>query len=74
MVEFMLRLGFRLLPQLTLGCPGSLAFYRDLDDVAAFDAHPANFVKDDNSVVLPIDLILVRADGPLLKVLRLLPG
>lgn len=64
-VEFMRRLSFQLVPELSLGNPGALAFYRDLDEVAVFDAHPGNFVKDMNGVVLPIDLILVRADAAL---------
>jgi len=36
-----------------------------LDEVAAFDAHPGNFVKDAQGVVLPIDLILLHADDAL---------
>ena len=63
--DFMRRLWFKPLPQLRLGRSGALAFYRDLDEVAAFDAHPANFVKDQDGVVLPIDLILVQADDAL---------
>lgn len=63
--EFMSRLWFRPLRGLSLGNPGALAFYRDLDEIAAFDAHPANFVKDQQSNVLPIDLILVRAEPAL---------
>ena len=65
MTAFMRKLWFQPLPGLSLGRPGSLAFYRDLDEVAAFDAHPGNFVKDDNGVVLPIDLVMVRADAAL---------
>ena len=57
MTTFMAKLWFKPLTGLSLGRPGALAFYRDLDEVAAFDAHPGNFVKDDNGVVLPIDLI-----------------
>jgi len=64
-LDFMSSLWFQPLPELHLGNPGALAFYRDLDEVAAFDAHPANFVKDNNGVVLPIDLILVHADKAL---------
>lgn len=70
MTAFMRKLWFQPLTGLSLGRPGSLAFYRDLDEVAAFDAHPGNFVKDDNGVVLPIDLILVRAGEPLQKALQ----
>ena len=62
-LEFMRRLWFQPLHRLSLGNPGALAFYRDLDGIAAFDAHPANFVKDPKGAILPIDLILVRADS-----------
>lgn len=67
MSAFMAKLWFAPLRGLSLGRPGALAFYRDLDEVAAFDAHPGNFVKDGNGVVLPIDLILLRADAALQK-------
>ena len=67
MSTFMAKLWFTPLTGLSLGRPGALAFYRDLDEVAAFDAHPGNFVKDDNGVVLPIDLILLRADEAMQK-------
>ena len=63
--EFMRHLGFQPWRGLSLGNPGALAFYRDLDEIAAFDAHPANFVKDEQGNVLPIDLILVRAEPAL---------
>lgn len=64
-IGFFARLWFRPLAGLHLGNPGALAFYRDLDELAVFDAHPANFVQDTHGVVLPIDLILVRADAAL---------
>jgi hypothetical protein len=67
---FLSRLWFRPLPGLHLGNPGALAFYRDLDELAVFDAHPANFVQDTAGVILPIDLILVRADPPLQEALK----
>lgn len=38
MVAFMSRLWFQPLRGLSLGRPGALAFYRDLDEIAAFDA------------------------------------
>lgn len=60
---FMRQLWFQPLTGTSLGGPGALGFYRDLDEVAAFDAHPGNFVKDQAGVILPIDLILVRADA-----------
>ena len=67
MTAFMTKLWFAPLRGLSLGRAGALAFYRDLDEVAAFDAHAGNFVKDGNGVVLPIDLILLRADDALQK-------
>ena len=70
MLTFMRKLWFQPLTGLTLGRPGALSFYRDLDEVAAFDAHPGNFVKDEDGYVLPIDLLLVRADEPLQKALQ----
>ena len=67
MTAFMQKLWFVPLHGLSLGRPGALAFYRDLDEVAAFDAHPGNFVKDGDGVVLPIDLVLLRADEEMQK-------
>ena len=69
MIEFMQKLWFAPLHGLSLGRPGALAFYRDLDEVAAFDAHPGNFVKDGDGVVLPIDLVLLGADEEMQKAL-----
>ena len=69
-LTFMSRLWFQPLRGLSLGRPGALAFYRDLDEVAAFDAHPGNFVKDENGVVLPIDLVLLRASDELQKAFK----
>jgi hypothetical protein len=68
-LNFMSPLRFKELRGLHLGRPGSLAFYRDLDEVALFDAHPGNFVKDTRGVVLPIDLILLHASEPLQQAL-----
>ena len=70
MIAFMSKLWFQPLRGLALGRPGALAFYRDLDETAAFDAHPGNFVKDENGIVLPIDLVLVRATDELQKALK----
>jgi len=63
----MTKLWFRPMLGLHLGRPGSLSFYRDLDGIAAFDAHPGNFVKDTQGIVLPIDLILLRVSDLLLQ-------
>ena len=69
-IAFMSKLWFQPLRGLSLGRPGALAFYRDLDEIAAFDAHPGNFVKDENGIVLPIDLVLLRASDELQNALR----
>jgi hypothetical protein len=69
-LEFMRRLWFAPLFGLSLGNPGSLSFYRDIDEIAAFDVHAGNLVKDTHGVVLPIDIILVRAEPELQKALE----
>ncbi len=56
---------FALIPDFFAGYRGSLSFYRDLDQMAVFDAHPANFLRDRNGIILPIDAVLVRADDEL---------
>jgi hypothetical protein len=70
MLAFMSKLWFQPLRGLSLGRPGALAFYRDLDEVAAFDAHPGNFVKDENGIVLPTDLVLLHASDELQKAFK----
>ena len=35
-------------------------FYRDLDQLAVFDAHPSSVLQDESGVILPIDLILLH--------------
>jgi Serine/Threonine/Tyrosine Kinase found in polyvalent proteins len=61
---------FDLLPGFCAGYRGSLSFYRDLDQVAVFDAHPANFLRDGNGVILPIDGVVVQADDALAALLE----
>lgn len=64
-VAFMRRRRLELLDGLEIGHAGALCFYRDLDQLAVFDAHPANVLKDVHGVILPIDLVLVAADDAL---------
>ncbi len=64
-VGFMEQRRLRLLDGLALGHEGALCFYRDLDQLAVFDAHPANVLKDERGVILPIDLIVLIADEAL---------
>ena len=56
---------FCLLPGFSAGYRGALSFYRDLDQVAVFDAHPANFLRDRNGLILPIDGVVVECDDAL---------
>lgn len=54
-------LGFVLLPaKFSVGYVESLAFLRA--DVAVFDLRPANLVKTDSGIIVPIDSIPVRLD------------
>lgn len=64
-ISFMGKRRLLLLDGLALGHEGALCFYRDLDQLAVFDAHPANVLKDDQGVILPIDLIVLAADDAL---------
>jgi hypothetical protein len=66
-VAFMEQRRLQLLDGLALGHAGALNFYRDLDQLAVFDAHPANVLKDERGVILPIDLITLVAEDALAK-------
>ncbi len=55
-------LGFRLLPErFSVGYAHSLAFVRE--DVAVFDLRPANVVRTDEGLIVPIDAIPFRLDA-----------
>lgn len=64
-IAFMEKRWLRRIGGEALGHAGALSFYRDLDQVAVFDAHPANVLKDDAGRILPIDLIAIRASESL---------
>ncbi len=65
---------FTLIPDFCAGYKGSLSFYRDLDQTAVFDAHPANFLRDQSGIILPIDAIIIEASDELATALEsLLP-
>ena len=62
-------LGFlQLPPGFSVGYSESLAFFRD--DVAVFDLRPANVVKTESGVVVPIDSIPVRLDEASIAILK----
>lgn len=65
MLTFFAARRFAHLPGFCAGYRGSLSFYRDLDQVAVFDAHPANFIRDQTGIILPIDGVIVAADDEL---------
>lgn len=69
MLDFFARRRFAPLPGFCAGYKGSLSFYRDLDQVAVFDAHPANFIRDRRGIILPIDGVVVQADDELAAML-----
>lgn len=60
----------RRLDGIRLGHQGAACFYRDLDNLAVFDAHPGNILKDRDGVILPIDLVAVTADEKLAEQLE----
>jgi hypothetical protein len=65
MVAFFQQLRFQHIPGFSAGYKGAMTFYRDLDQVAVFDAHAANFIKDASGLVLPIDGVVVECDDAL---------
>jgi hypothetical protein len=74
MLAFFAARHFTHVPHYSAGYPGALSFYRDLDQIAVFDAHPANFLKDGNRVILPIDGLIVECDDALSEqILSLIP-
>lgn len=64
-VAFMERRRLMRLDGVEIGHRGALCFYRDLDQLAVFDVHPANVLKDLKDRVLPIDTITLIADDAL---------
>lgn len=62
-------LGFRLLPErFSVGYADSLAFVRE--NVAVFDLRPANVVRTDDGLIVPIDAIPCRLDDRSRTILR----
>lgn len=65
MMAYFLSLHFAWIRGYSAGYRGAMSFYRDLDQVAVFDAHPANFLKDGQGIILPIDGVVVACDEAL---------
>jgi hypothetical protein len=72
MISWFQSRGFSSLAGFSAGYRGALSFYRVVDHVAVFDAHPANFLRDRNDIVLPIDAVLVQAAAALAAALEVL--
>lgn len=58
----MIALGFERIPGIPANSEDCFSFYRRRDQVAAFDAHNGNFVRLLSGLIVPIDLVMVRAD------------
>ena len=58
----MANLSFERIPGLPANSEDCFSFYRRRDQVAAFDAHIGNYVVITDGTVVPIDLVMVRAD------------
>jgi hypothetical protein len=65
MVDFFTVRYFELIPGFHAGYRGSFSFYRELDQMAVFDVHPANVPRDRSGLILPIDVVVVQADAEL---------
>lgn len=61
-LAFMLLLGFERIPGIPANTEECFSFYRRSDRVAVFDAHTGNYVRQSNGLIVPIDLVMVRAD------------
>jgi hypothetical protein len=74
MLAFFESLYFIHVPGFTAGYKGAMTFYRDLDQMAVFDAHAGNFLQDRSGLILPIDGVVVECDEQLAaQVAALLP-
>jgi hypothetical protein len=60
--------GFAMLPPVVVRNSGALSFLREVDAIAAFDCHPGNFFVSEGQI-LPVDVIVVRANDRLLNAL-----
>jgi hypothetical protein len=61
-LEVMDVLGFERIPGLPANSEDCFSFYDSRSRIAAFDAHTGNFIKASSGDVVPIDLVMVRAD------------
>lgn len=53
---------FERIPGIPANSEDCFSFYRRRDKVAAFDAHTGNYVRIASGLIVPIDLVMVRAD------------
>jgi hypothetical protein len=58
----MSKLNFERIPGIPANSEDCFSFHRRRDRIAAFDAHAGNFVVIASGLVIPIDLVMVRAE------------
>ncbi len=61
-LEMMGQLAFERIPGIPANSEDCFSFYRRRDKIAAFDAHTGNYVRIASGLIVPIDLVMVRAD------------
>ena len=59
----MIQMEFERVPGIPANAEDCFSFYRRADQVACFDAHTGNFVRQSNGLIVPIDLVMVRANA-----------
>ena len=62
MLSVMEELGYDLIPGIPANSEDCFSFYDRTHRIGAFDAHTGNFIQIDSGDVVPIDLVMIRAD------------
>ena len=62
MLEVMKALEYERIPGIPANSEDCFSFYNRQGQIAAFDAHSGNYLKARSGVIVPIDLVMVRAD------------
>lgn len=62
MLRVMRALDYDGIPGIPANPEECFSFYHRAERIARFDAHTGNYLKAPNGVIIPIDLVMVRAD------------
>ncbi len=62
MLAIMDELGYQRIPGIPAHSDNCFSFYDRINRIAAFDAHTGNYIQVASGDVVPIDLVMVRAD------------